>query len=273
MATPTAASLPWQLRMFNKTLKKQQRYQVLKQHLGPIADHETCLLVTCGDNNGAMNHYLRELGGQWSFADLEDVCIDEIAELLGTEVKLGTEDHLPFADALFDRVITIDVHEHVDDPVGFNTEVYRVVKPGGQVIITVPNGDETKLAVKIKHAVGMTTEAYGHTRVGIQPSELKTVMRDSQIEPTGESTFSRFFTEMLELSINFAYVKVLAKRSKARVEPGQIAPATSDQLKSVEKTYKLYSMIYPMYWAISKLDALLFFTEGYVVVVEGRRRA
>lgn len=269
----TAIPLPWQLRMFNKTLKKQQRYQVLKKHLGPIADSETCLLVTCGDNNGAMNYYLRELGGKWSFADLEDVCIEEIADLLGTEVMLGSENQLPFPDAMFDRVITIDVHEHVDNPVGFNMEVHRVAKPGAQVIITVPNGDESKLAVKIKHAVGMTTEAYGHRRVGIQIAELKSVMQESQIEPKAESTFSRLFTEMLELSINFAYVKILAKRSKAQVESGQIAPATSEQLKSVEKTYKLYSLIYPIYWLISKLDALLFFTEGYVVVVEGRRRA
>jgi len=268
----TATSVPWQLRMFNKTLKKQQRYHVLKKHLGPIADRDECLLLTCGDNNGAMNHYLRELGGKWSFADLEDVCIDEIAELLGTEVKLGAENQLPYPDAAFDRVITIDVHEHLNDPIVFTSEVHRVTKPGGQVIITVPNGDETKLAVRLKHAVGMTPQAYGHTRVGIPLAELKSIMRESQIEPSAESTFSRFFTEMLELTINFAYVKVLAKRSKAKVETGQIAPATSEQLKSVEKTYKLYSLIYPIYWLISKLDALLFFTEGYVVVAEGRRR-
>ncbi len=269
----TATPMPWQLRMFNKTLKKQQRYHVLKKHLGPIADHNTCLLLTCGDNNGAMNHYLRELGGQWSFADLEDTCIDEISELLGTEVQLGTERELPYPDASFDRVITIDVHEHLDAPNAFNSEVHRVTKPGGQVIMTVPNGDETKLAVKLKQAVGMTPEAYGHTRVGLQLDELKRGMRESQIEPHAESTFSRFFTELLELTINVAYVKVLAKRSKAKVEAGQIAPATRAQLKSVEKTYKLYALIYPLYWLISKLDALLYFTEGYVVVVEGRRRA
>jgi len=64
---------------------------------------------------------------------------------------------------------------------------------------------------------------------------------------------------------------VLAKRSEAPVEQGQIAPATKDQIKSVEKTYKLYSLIYPVYWLISRLDGLLAFTEGYVVVVEGRR--
>jgi hypothetical protein len=60
-----SAKKPWQLRMFNRSLKKKMRYGVLKKHLGLIGSGEKCLLVTCGDNNGAMNHYLRELGGQW----------------------------------------------------------------------------------------------------------------------------------------------------------------------------------------------------------------
>jgi hypothetical protein len=51
-----------------------------------------------------------------------------------------------------------------------------------------------------------------------------------------------------------------------------IAPATADQLRSIEKTYRLYSLIYPFVWLVSRLDALLFFTEGYVVLVEGRKR-
>jgi SAM-dependent methyltransferase len=262
--------LPWQLRMFQKTLKKKMRYRCLKKHLGPLADSDKCLLVTCGDNNGAMNYYLRELGGQWSWADLEDTSIAEMTALLGEEVKHGQANRLPFADATFDKVISIDVHEHVEKPVGFTSELRRVTKPNGQIIVTVPNGDETKLAVKIKHAVGMTKEKYGHARVGFTIPELKAVMQESRIEPRAESTFSKFFTEMLELTINFIYVNILARKSKVKVDTGTIAPATHDQLKSVEKVYKAYSLIYPIYWLISKLDTLLFFTQGYVVVVEGR---
>jgi SAM-dependent methyltransferase len=262
---------PWQLRMFHKSLKKKMRYGVLKKHLGDIGENEKCLLVTCGDNNGAMNYYLRELGGIWSFADLEDTCIAEMSELLNQTVVLAKDDKLDYPNAHFDRVVTIDVHEHLGDPVPFSQEVGRITRPGGQVICTVPNGDESKVVVKIKHAVGMTTDEYGHTRVGITIPELKEIMQRSKVEPSVTSTFSRFFTESLELTINFLYVKVLAKRGKAKVDKGQIAPATQDQLKSVEKTFKIYSIIYPIYWLISRLDSLIFFTEGYVVVVEGRR--
>ena len=267
------AEIPWQLRMFKKSLKKKMRYGVLKKHLGEIGGDEKCLLVTCGDNNGAMNYFLRELGGEWSFADLEDVCIAEMCTLLGEDVKFVKDDQLPYDDGYFDRIVTIDVHEHLDDAAAFSTEVARIAKPGGQVICTVPNGDESKIVVKMKNAVGMTADAYGHTRIGLTVAEMQAILRENKVEPTATSTFSRFFTESLELTINFLYVKVLAKRSSVPVEEGQIAPATQDQLKSVQKTYKIYSFIYPIYWLISQLDALVFFTEGYVVVVEGRRSA
>ena len=262
---------PWQLLMFEKTLKKRQRLAMLKRHLGEIGAQEKCLLVTCGDNNGAINHYLAQLGGEWSFADLEDTCLAEMRELLGAEVLLAEPDKLPYEDGRFDRVISIDVHEHLQDPSRFTAEVSRVTRPGGQVIFTVPNGDESKLAVRIKHALGMTPDEYGHFRVGLTITELKELMAGCRISPQRDSTFSRLFTELLELSINFAYVKILAPRSEAPVEKGQIAPATSDQLRAMKKSYRIYSLIYPVYWLISKLDALLPFTEGYVVVVEGKR--
>jgi 2-polyprenyl-3-methyl-5-hydroxy-6-metoxy-1,4-benzoquinol methylase len=262
---------PWQLRMFKKSLKKKMRFALLKKHLGQIGDEEDCLLVTCGDNNGAMNYFLRELGGQWSFADLEDTCVAEMSELLQQKVPCVPDEDLGFPDSYFDRIITIDVHEHLDDFSAFSKEISRIAKPNAQVICTVPNGDESKIAVKIKSAVGMGPVAYGHKRVGLTIDEMKKVMQESQVKPTATSTFSRFFTEILELTINFAYVKLLAKRSAAPVEQGQIAPATKEQLKSVEKTYRMYSLIYPIYWLVSRLDAVLFFTEGYVIVVEGRR--
>jgi len=264
---------PWQLQMFKKTLKKKMRFSVLRKYLGAIDVQERCLLVTCGDNNGAMNYFLREHGGEWTFTDLEDVCIAEMRELLDQEVTLGTADNLAYPDNYFDRVVTIDVHEHLENPGPFSHEISRITKPGGQVICTVPNGDESKIVVKLKDAVGMTKDEYGHARIGLTVSELEEIMRTSNVNPSRSSTFSRFFTELLELTIDFLYVKVLAKRGKVEVEKGQIAPATEEQLKSIKKTFKIYSIIYPVYWLISQLDALVFFTDGYVVVVDGKKSA
>ena len=256
---------------FQKTLKKQMRYEVLKDHLGPIGKDEKCLLLTCGDNNGAMNYYLRELGGEWSWADLEEFCIGEMSDLLGDEVKHADKDHLPFPDTTFDRVISIDVHEHLEAPGSITAELHRVTKPGGQVIITVPNGDETKLAVKMKTRRRDDQENTG-TCGWYCIAGAATAHGGEPHRPCKESTFSRvFLPELLELTINYAYVMVLRRRARprsrkarSRRRPRPVKPwrRPSNSIRS-----------YPAYALLSKLDPALFFTEGYVVVVEGRRAA
>jgi hypothetical protein len=168
-------------------------------------------------------------------------------------------------------VVSIDVHEHLNDPDPFTAELVRVTKPGGRVIVTVPNGDEAKLATRIKNFVGMTKEKYGHVREGFDIPGLKKLMVKNDLLPSSESSFSKFFTEMLELAINFLYMNILSKKGKTSVQNGTIAPATKKQLESVKKSYFLYSFIYPFFWLISKLDLFLFYTKGYVVIVEGRK--
>ena len=265
--------IPWQLKMFRKTLKKKLRVGTLKKHLGHLSQFDRCLLVTCGDNNGAINFHLREVGGKWSWADLEDKSIEEMKELLGEDVCLAQAKSLPFPDDTFNCVVSIDVHEHLIDPLLFTKELCRVAQVGGRIIISVPNGNEHKLATRIKNAIGMTKEKYGHVKEGYDIPELKDIMEKSNIRPMSESSFSMFFTEMLELSINFIYVNFLSKKGDVAVTQGTIAPATEKQLQSINKTYRLYSFIYPFFWMISKLDFLFPFGTGYVVLVEGERRA
>lgn len=284
--TAGAAARSWQLDMFRKGLKKRQRLEVLTSLLAPIPLMDRCLLLTCGDNNGAMNYFLRNLGGRWSWADLEDTSIAEMSELLGDPVTHVHEDYLPYQSALFDRIVVIDVHEHVEDPAIVTRELARILKSGGQLIITTPNGDETKLAVRIKSLVGMSVDVYGHKRIGLTAGEICALMSAAGVDPLESRWFSRFFTEMLELTINLLYVKVLRKGDPKAAPAGdehahddhshdahaEIAPATAEQLSKVRRSYRIYSMIFPVYWLISQLDRLLSFREGYCVVVDGRRR-
>jgi SAM-dependent methyltransferase len=48
---------------------------------------------------------------------------------------------LPYPSDTFDAVILSEVLEHIDDDVAGLREVWRVLKPGGVVAITVPNAD------------------------------------------------------------------------------------------------------------------------------------
>ena len=264
-------NVPWQIKMFQKTLKKKLRLRALKKHLGNLSNEDLCLLVTCGDNNGAMNYFLREIGGKWSWADFESTSIKEMSELLGEQVFHIKEGVLPFPKQYFDWVVSIDVHEHLIDPNPFTKELFRVTKTSGRAIVTTPNGNPKKIVTRIKNFIGMTKEKYGHVRDGFDEQELRELLNSNGFQPIKETSFSKFFTEILELSINFLYVNVLSRKSKSQDESQPIAPATKDDLKSVEKTYKMYSLIYPIFWLISKLDVIFFGSVGYVVMVEGRK--
>ena len=49
--------------------------------------------------------------------------------------------HLPYADNTFDAVIFSEILEHIEDDVRGLREVYRVLKPGGVVAMTVPHAN------------------------------------------------------------------------------------------------------------------------------------
>src|SRR5690606_15980818 len=106
--------LPWQLAMFQRSLKKQLKLTALLEFVGD-SSAKRCLLVTCGDNTGALNWHLRNRGGAWSWGDVEGAHLAEMSRFLGEPVYHLQPNQLPFADAHFDCVVSIDVLEHLHD--------------------------------------------------------------------------------------------------------------------------------------------------------------
>lgn len=55
------------------------------------------------------------------------------------EFRQATVPPLPFESESFDYVISFQVIEHIKQDIEFVREIHRVLRPGGQVIITTPN--------------------------------------------------------------------------------------------------------------------------------------
>lgn len=58
---------------------------------------------------------------------------------------------LPYPDATFDVVISVEVVEHVQDQFHFCREILRVLKPGGTAIVTTPNILNLNARVRFLH--------------------------------------------------------------------------------------------------------------------------
>lgn len=260
---------PWQLQVFDKTLKKKIKAELIKQRLGDL-DDTRCLMISCGENNGAMNYHLRKLGGSWAWAEFEAGTIDEMQMLLGDPVLKLSKDRpmIPLENETLDLVIALDAHEHLEDPQTFTTEIARIIKPGGRVLVSVPNGNKSMTVSRMKKMTRMHDALYGHLVPGYDIAEMEQLLGGAGLSPSYSAYYSKFFTELLELVLNLAYVRFFSKSDgSGRIEQ-TVAPTTEEQIAGIRGGFKVYGYVYPLFRLVSSLDALLPWQKGYAVLVE-----
>lgn len=118
-----------------------RRARIIFENLNLEGD-EKVLEIGCG-----WGFYLKTLKSIWpdlriTGIDLNQKYLDKarkFLENLAVQLIKGDATALPFEDKTFDRVIASEVLEHILDDEKAISEMYRVLKPGGIAIITVPN--------------------------------------------------------------------------------------------------------------------------------------
>lgn len=96
-----------------------------------------CLDIGCGPAGNTQE--LSSLG--WSTVGVEtNEVACRIAAHRGIAVVRGDGRRLPFADGSFDLVLSTDVWEHVSEDHVVAREAFRVLRPGGRLLVAVPSG-------------------------------------------------------------------------------------------------------------------------------------
>lgn len=94
--------------------------------------------------------------------------MEQAGELDGKGVGTTTRGdalRLPFPDNSFDRIIASEVLEHIPDDHGAAAELFRVLKPGGRIAVTVPAWLPEQICWKLSEEYHAPIAVGGHVRI------------------------------------------------------------------------------------------------------------
>jgi len=258
------ASESWQLQVFKRSLKKKEKLRLIEKTL---IINPSSLNLDLGCAQGTLSYFLRQKGGFWLSADQDFLNLKSTQSLLKEHLVLIEEGMIPFKSESFDLVISLDYLEHLEDDDLCLEEVHRVLKDNGQLILATPQTGRFFPLHRIRSLLGLKLEFYGHKREGYSLTTLQEKLEKSGFSVFSFKNFSRFFTESLELVLNFFYIKFFRLKIAADLRDGHIRPTTSEEFHSKKKSFRLYSFLYPVVWLLSRLDKALFFLKGYGLII------
>jgi 2-polyprenyl-3-methyl-5-hydroxy-6-metoxy-1,4-benzoquinol methylase len=259
----------WQLQIAEKSLKKQEKIQAIHEFIEPLAG-KTCLEVGC--DKGVLSYHLRQWGGRWTSIDADRENIRITRELVKENVAYTDGNSLEFDDASFDCILAIDFLEHIHTDQEFLHEMYRTLKDQGSVYITVPHTAKGLILNHVRRWLGFTPEDYGHVREGYTLKDLQEKLDKAGFQVQKSTTFSRFFSEGLELGINFGYFFLLSRKKHRGGIKGGISPESGDDVVRHKTSLRVYTLMYPIVKTIALLDKLIPFTQGYILMVAAKKK-
>ncbi|WP_460363538.1 class I SAM-dependent methyltransferase [Actinocorallia lasiicapitis] len=140
----------------------------------PISLGERVLDMGCGGGRHAFELYRR--GAAVTAFDMDAEELKGVQKMFGAmelegeppagasaETVVGDALELPFENDTFDKIIAAEVMEHIPDDMLAMRELFRVLKPGGQVAVTVPSWLPERICWLLSEAYH--TAPGGHVRI------------------------------------------------------------------------------------------------------------
>lgn len=96
-------------------------------------------LLDLGGGTGRVSQYFTDSNAQVTVCDLSFPMLEQSLKKEGLRQVCSHSEELPFPSKIFDRIIMVDALHHVHDQQRTAQEMWRVLKPGGRIVIEEPN--------------------------------------------------------------------------------------------------------------------------------------
>jgi SAM-dependent methyltransferase len=141
-----------------------------------LAKHGSADVLNVGSGPFLELGDLPDTGARFSLVDIDPRAIAVARDLHGARLVrtdvIAPGAPLPYDDASFDLVVSMDVVEHVRTPEPWCREIVRVLRPGGALFLTTPNYGFSTLGLLERTALEAIARMQGFSRRDLHPSKL-----------------------------------------------------------------------------------------------------
>lgn len=222
---------PWQklagfLLFLNPIYRASADLMVMKTKFQPGG---RLLDVGCG--SGEILAFLNSRGWQGVGVDF-DLAAVQLARSKGLDARQGSLEAQHYLNNQFDLITMHHVIEHMYDPIALFKECYRILKPGGQIVIVTPN------------LGGLGHRIFGNSWRGLEPPRhLYIYSAKSLCTALERANLTIHSVNYSVKGAAFMYLQSRAIKAKDKATPGAVQE-------------RLYSILFSWYeWALLKFKA------------------
>jgi len=121
---------------------KETHEQRFTESIGYLQLNEESHVLNISSRDGQANDFIEESCPRCQIvnAEISSALMDVAQEFRPSirQVKISTYSSLPFQDGLFDRILSLETLEHVEDPIAFLKEMHRISSPSAILVLSCP---------------------------------------------------------------------------------------------------------------------------------------
>lgn len=100
-------------------------------------------------------------------------------------IKADLNEKLPLSDELFDVVVACEIIEHLENPRHVVREMHRLLKPGGQIVLSTPNNESWRSIISLVcrgHFIAFNDSCYPAHITALLQTDLRRILAEVGFE-------------------------------------------------------------------------------------------